>query len=363
MYFKERLDRKFGVIAEAERFGAALVAVNEERGEVAEYLFRNGTGRHFYAEGHSKGPMDGLHVHPGEHHAILPCGAPAPAAFLPAQGSWCSSDAMLARTLDQLEGTLALRRLNWNWYTTRGGRSYYPAKWGVQLRPLASGAHLIVRGIQGGVFDVTTVVGISSFLRIAWAIQSALHNAPLGAPAHESYPSAFGELAYQRLYDEVRWIDTAPAYDVASALNSLFSPLAGDEVTLGEVSAKRAKLVREALPASEMNARILGVLGSGGALQLTKALVLTPTHGFLRYEFVEGGVRRSFPWSDVIAADAASDEGDVFLLCKRLGWIPIPGCGRAREVANAFQTLIAIMQQFGQAFSDQPAEVDMVGLT
>ncbi|WP_394834733.1 hypothetical protein LVJ94_50385 [Pendulispora rubella] len=357
--------RKFAVIAEAERFGAELVSVDEERADAVEYLFRNGTGRHFYGEVHGDDPPGGLSVHRGEHHGILPCGVPAPAAFLPAHGSWWSSDPTLAWTLDQLEATLGLCHLDWNWYPTRRRREYYPADWGIQLRPLASGAHVAVRGLQGGSFDAATIVGISSFLRMAWAIQTALHQAPHAAPAYEAYPTAFGDRACHRLHDDGPWFDSSTEHQVGSVLESVLSSLQGNEVTLGELSAKRAKLLEEALPASGADAPILGVLGSAGALSRTKILVLTTTRAFLRYEFADGSsVHRSFPWSDVTEVHPASnDREDVFLRCKSLGWIPIPGCRRAREVANAFRTLAIMMGYMGQGIFDQPAEVDTLGGT
>jgi hypothetical protein len=281
--------------------------------------------------------LEGLLVEHGEHHTLLPCAAPASAAFLPGRGEWWSNDPTLARTLQQTEATLGVHRQDWKWYRKKGGvGTYYSAEWSVQIRPLESGAHLVVRGLQGGPFDETNLVGVSFFLRIAWVLQTALHHAPPGAPAAEPYPTVFGDLACALLNDDAAWPTPSNPVDLGDLLRATWGPLVAEEVSVGDVNQKRLKLARAALPPAGVNAPILGVLRNAGILMPTKVVTLTSTHVFIHFKTVRVGI----PWSDIVdARPEGSEHHDVLVRSRRFGWIPVPGCRRAPAVAEAFRSI------------------------
>jgi hypothetical protein len=331
--YDERLQRKLRIIAEAERGGSAVVRASEEKGHF-QATFSRGGAKHFYGEGHIQGSMlEGLLTKPGEHHAILPCSVPAPAVFVCDRKAWWSNDTTLAWSLQHTEHALGLGKKDWDWYRkSRAGKTYYRAEWCAQLVPREKGAHLVVRGLQPDAFDEVNLVGMAFFQHVAWALQTAIQNAPAGPPQKEICEMVYDRIALHFFEEDGLWSPPPAPSDATDALMRALAPLAGDRVTMGALPPKRAELVRRALTA---NLPVLGVLGDAGVLTPTQVLVITPTHGFLAFE----KARMSFAWSEITNVSRVG-AGGLFLETERLGWVPIPDCGKADALANAFTTLV-----------------------
>lgn len=336
--FNDTMRRKLDIVAEAARAGSTLVFADDAQSDLSVCRFSHGQARHVYGEQLEYQALAGIGVHPGEHHALLPCATPAAAVFMQDRRSWVSHDPALGALLQRMESTLGLASLDWNWKLRTGGHNYYRAEWCVQIHPIPDGTHLVVRGLQSQkLLDDSQPAGFAFFLRVASTLQHALQGLAHGASVPEPYATSFGAHADSLIHDEGAWIAPAVPVNASEAIRECLVPLAGDDVTFGELAPKRQKIAQSAFGTPVAPAPVLGVLGSAGFITQPRVLVLTPTHGYLHYR----DSRAVFSWADLIDVQPEGhDSMDVLFQLDRLGWVPIPGCNRAGAVVDAFRKFI-----------------------
>lgn len=338
----ERLVRKLMVVAEAERTGSTVVRALDDIAGTLCLCLVNGSARHLYGERHLQGSfLEGLLTQPGEHHTLLACPCPAPAAFVHERKMWWSHDPAAAWALQATEPSVGLGAQEWRWYRKPMGKSYYDAEWCAQVRPSAGSTHLAVRGLQGGIVDTSKIVGFAYFSGVAWAVQNALAPAPGGYDAPEVRDSAFGDIATEALRDESIFVPPRAPVDASGFLGPAFGSIAGDEVTVAPLAPKRQQLAQRAMPPAAYHLPVVAVLGDAGMLREPDVLVVTPTHAFIWWK----GAMGNFAWSDLtgIGPVPELDSETVLLQTRHLGWIVVPAGGKAKAVREILAAYLATL--------------------
>jgi hypothetical protein len=349
VFRSERLVRKLRIVDDAERAGSVVVRALDDIAGAVGFCFLNGSARHFYGEVHTQGTaLEGLLTQPGEHHAILPCSAPAPAAFFVAQNAWWSPDPALAWSLQQTEAALGLGAQNWRWHRRGpGGRSYFDAEWCAQIRPCAGGTHLVLRALQAGLSHARWT-GMTYLPHVASALQAALRGAPMGVDTPEMRLTSFGEVALDALAET--WDAPGEPEDATSLLSAGLARFAGGDVSIAPLSQKQIGIAHRFMPPGAAHLPILAMLGTPGLLNAADISVVTPTHCFVAWD--EG--RASFPWSEIADVfEPEYDRGVCLVRTDRLGLIGVPSGGKARALAALLGELASARAQVDETGDEE----------
>ena len=318
------------------RRAAASLGAGTLRGSTVQ-LFALATPRgtaHFYGQ-----PFDGRVALPGEHHILLPFGISAPAFYVDGftGGDWKSGDPALESQLRGHETASLVRRASWDWLV---GAGKVKRDWLVQLRPTANGqTHLVMKatGEHGVKLDVRPV-GFATLTKLVLSlVQAPPRTAPSPVATPFVWPSAFMDaFAAMQSGEPLPVLPRAnlAGRDLGPAIHQLLAPYARGNLHVHpvppkkEAGARTSVMPREAAHLPIVALVDLTLLGSA-----SEAIVLTPSHVFVRHE----DVRLHFEWSevrDVAQTDPYDDEVRVHLAER--GWLTLPAGGAAEALAALF---------------------------
>lgn len=336
--FTSAVKRKLLVLTESHRARLEAVALPGPTSEQS-YVFGPPDALTFYAEEHRAGSvLEGLRVHPGEHHALLPLRRAAPAVLVPRAG-WRSHDASFCTFLERLPRLSTLGAKEWKWYLSgTHGSTFVRPNWCLQLHPAPGGVHVAMIGMQPEPLDYSRMIGVGVFRAILAELAAALPPGDGTERTDEPAPSQFGQRALAYLAHPT--LEQARAAPSATALSEAFARLGAvesRELTAASTREKRRALARKLLPLLGVTP-IEAVLGQNEWLFMPpRDLVALTRDGLVgRYD----GCLFAAPWSEcreVMSPTATA----IFVRTTRAQWLPLPAVSNAPRVADAIRPLLS----------------------